>query len=81
SGGHWAGKAYALPKNLSFYLELALALYSVACFVLAIELGMWLSLPFLWLFVQGYVYMAWLGLRPTVERWLSPGTRQLESGT
>ena len=60
----WAGKAYALRKNLSFYLEALLALYFIGCFLAAIQLGMWWSMPFLWLFLQGYVYMTWLGVEP-----------------
>ncbi|MEM6792623.1 MAG: cellulose synthase family protein [Acidobacteriota bacterium] len=65
--GGWADKAYSLGLNLSFYVEAALALYFIACFVFAIQLGMWFSLPFLWLFLQGYVYMTWLGLEPALR--------------
>ncbi|MEM9554963.1 MAG: cellulose synthase family protein [Acidobacteriota bacterium] len=60
----WAGKAYALGKAASFYLEAALAVYFAVCFVLAVQQEMWWSLPFLWLFLQGYAYMTLLGLRP-----------------
>ncbi|MEO1083302.1 MAG: cellulose synthase family protein [Acidobacteriota bacterium] len=64
----WSGKAYALRKNLSFYLEALLALYFIGCFATAAHLGMWWSMPFLWLFLQGYVYMTWLGLDLPLRR-------------
>lgn len=60
----WTDKVYTLRKNLSFYIEAAFALYFIFCFVAAVYLKMWLSVPFLWLFLQGYVYMTWLGLAP-----------------
>lgn len=61
--GGWADKAvYRLRKNVSFWIESLLAVYFVACFGLAIHFEMWLSIPFLWLFLHGYAYMAWLGL-------------------
>lgn len=63
----WAGKAYTLRKNLSFYLEALLALYFIGCFLVAAGLGMWWSMPFLWLFLQGYVYMTWLGVEPALS--------------
>ncbi|MEL7058867.1 MAG: cellulose synthase family protein [Acidobacteriota bacterium] len=66
--GDWSGKAYRLPKNLSLYLESVLAVYFVICFAAAIHLRMWLALPFLWLFLQGYSYMALLGLAPHLGR-------------
>lgn len=71
---HWFDKAYTLPKNLSFYLEAVLALYFAGCIVAAVWLEMWLSIPFLWLFFQGYAYMTWLGIRPTFARlrWSRP---------
>ncbi len=60
--GSWESKTYLLPKNLSFYIEAALAIYFVVCFGLAIYLKMWLSLPFLYLFLHGYTHMFLLGL-------------------
>lgn len=54
---------YRLKRNSTFYLELLLALYFATCFLTAMALGMWWSLPFLWLFLQGFGYMSWLGLR------------------
>lgn len=69
--GSWDSKKYLLPKNLSFYIEAMLALYFVVCFSLAIYLKMWLSIPFLYLFLHGYTHMFLLGLG------LSSGRRRL----
>jgi hypothetical protein len=55
--------AYRLRANLSFVLEALLALYFVGCFLAAAYLHMWVSMPFLWLFLQGFAYMTWLGIR------------------
>ena len=60
-----------MRANLSVEIERALALYSIGCFVLAWQLEMWHSLPFLYLFLHGYVYMAILSFRPDRLRdWL-----------
>ena len=42
----------------------ALAVYSAGCFTLAWQLEMWHSLPFLYLFLHGYVFMALLSFSP-----------------
>ncbi|HSK75674.1 MAG TPA: hypothetical protein VLQ45_04400, partial [Thermoanaerobaculia bacterium] len=40
------------------------------CTVYAVVAGMWMSIPFLFLFLHGYSYMAWLGLLPSLrEQW------------
>ncbi|MEE8523827.1 MAG: cellulose synthase family protein [Thermoanaerobaculia bacterium] len=64
AGGGWTDKGYRLKKNLSFYVETAFSLYFAVCFVLAFQLEMWLSIPFLYLFLHGYTYMALLGMAP-----------------
>jgi len=61
--GGWAAKAYRLSRDPSFYLEGLLALWFAASFGLAVELEMWLSMPFLYLFLHGYASMFLLGLR------------------
>ncbi|HET9766402.1 MAG TPA: glycosyltransferase [Thermoanaerobaculia bacterium] len=53
---------YAGARRLSFYVEGVLALYFAACFAAAVALGMWASLPFLYLFLQGYGYLFLLAL-------------------
>ena len=66
--GGWKGKSYLLAKDISFYAEVFLALYLVGCFAWAIRLEMWYSLPFLYLFLHGYLYMVVLGLVPWLGR-------------
>ena len=41
-----------------------LAVYFAVCFAIAIRLQMWPSLPFLYLFLQGYTYMFLLSVLP-----------------
>ncbi|MGD2115272.1 MAG: glycosyltransferase family 2 protein [Acidobacteriota bacterium] len=53
---------YRAVKNLSWVAEGLFALYFVAATVLAVRWEMYLSLPFLWLFLQGYTYMFFLSL-------------------
>ena len=53
----WRKKKYRAKANLSLLLEGLLASWFAASFVLAWKLGMWMSLPFLYLFLQGYSYM------------------------
>ena len=60
----WRQKHYRVSCNLSAQIERALAVYSAGCFVLAWQLEMWFSLPFLYLFLHGFVYMAFLSFAP-----------------
>ncbi|MEE8277762.1 MAG: cellulose synthase family protein [Thermoanaerobaculia bacterium] len=60
----WREKRYRVRRNPSFALEATLATYFVLCVVAAWKLEMWLSLPFLYLFLQGYCYMTLLSLLP-----------------
>ena len=63
-GDGWAGKQYSLPHDVTFYLEAFFAFYFIACFIVAVRLEMWLSIPFLYLFLHGYVHMFLMGLAP-----------------
>ena len=45
-------------------VEGLLAIYFAACFYVAVRLRMWPSLPFLYLFLQGYTYMFLLSVLP-----------------
>ena len=47
-------------------VELVLAVYFGACTLYAVKHRMWMAVPFLYLFVQGYAYMAALSLIPTL---------------
>ena len=62
--------APAMDRLLAFgrsRIELTLALYFLSCFVYAVVHRMWISLPFLFLFVQGYSYMTLLALLPALR--------------
>ncbi|RMH22495.1 MAG: glycosyltransferase [Acidobacteria bacterium] len=63
-GDGWQDKRYRLPADVALLFESLLAAYFVVCIGLAIELDMWECLPFLYLFLHGYVYMVLLGLAP-----------------
>src|SRR4029077_6358678 len=64
AGEDWRGKRYRAGASASVLVELALATYLAGCTVYAFWVGMWMSIPFLYLFVQGYGYMAALALLP-----------------
>lgn len=64
AGDSWRHKRYRVHGSFSAQIERALAVYSAGCFVLAWQLEMWLSLPFLYLFLHGFVYMAFLSFAP-----------------
>ncbi len=51
------GSVYRLPRQFSWWIEGALATYFLAGTTLAIKVGMWLSVPFLYLFLQGFTYL------------------------
>ena len=61
-GEDWLGKRYRPGRSLWGLAELVLALYFAGCLAYAVSERMWASLPFLYLFVQGYLYMAALAL-------------------
>ncbi|HYH45077.1 MAG TPA: glycosyltransferase family 2 protein, partial [Thermoanaerobaculia bacterium] len=71
-GEDWHGKRYRSGVNLSVLVEGAFALYFAGCTVYALVNGMWLSVPFLYLFVQGYTYIFCLSLGPYLRR--DPGS-------
>ncbi len=64
----WAGKHYRLPHDVTFYLEAFFAVYFVACIITAVRLEMWLSIPFLYLFLHGYWHMFLMGIWPLLPR-------------
>jgi cellulose synthase/poly-beta-1,6-N-acetylglucosamine synthase-like glycosyltransferase len=66
AGQDWLGKRYRV-RNPTFLLETTFALYFIAATLYAIHAHMWISIPFLYLFVQGYTYMVVLGLLPYVR--------------
>jgi cellulose synthase/poly-beta-1,6-N-acetylglucosamine synthase-like glycosyltransferase len=56
------GGAYRLSRKLSLYGEGLMTLYLLVCTGLAVAWEMWRSLPFLVLFLQGYLTMVLLGV-------------------
>jgi len=67
-GDGWTGKKYRLPYDATFIVETFLAFYFLACVIVAVQLEMWLSLPFLYLFLHGYFHMFLLGIGPILRR-------------
>jgi cellulose synthase/poly-beta-1,6-N-acetylglucosamine synthase-like glycosyltransferase len=63
-GEDWLGKRYRAGWNVSVLIEVVLAVYFGACTLYAAQRHMWTAVPFLYLFVQGYAYMAALSLLP-----------------
>jgi cellulose synthase/poly-beta-1,6-N-acetylglucosamine synthase-like glycosyltransferase len=68
-GEDWFAKRYRASQDPTRGLEAALALYFLGCTIAAWILGMWMSIPFLLLFVQGYGYMAMLSYFPSLREW------------
>lgn len=64
----WRRLRYRARRNLSFVLEGVLALYFAVVTWLACAWGMWLSIPFLLLFLHGYSYMFILSAFPGRRR-------------
>ena len=62
---NWRGKRYRVSPSFSVLAEGLLAVYFLACFALAWLSGLWLSLPFLYLFLQGFTYVVFLHLVST----------------
>jgi hypothetical protein len=53
----WRGKLYRSVRMPSFYAELVFALYTIAGFVAVAAAREWATLPYLGLFVAGFVYV------------------------
>jgi cellulose synthase/poly-beta-1,6-N-acetylglucosamine synthase-like glycosyltransferase len=66
-GEDWKRKRYRAATGPLVVLEGMLALYFLACSAYAAAHGMWTSLPFLLLFVQGYGYMFLLSVLPKLR--------------
>ncbi|HEX4952175.1 MAG TPA: glycosyltransferase [Thermoanaerobaculia bacterium] len=60
----WRGKRYRSPMGLTTWLEGFFALYFLGCTLYALAAGMLASLPFLYLFLQGYTYVFLLSVAP-----------------
>ena len=77
----WRGKRYKVAQDSAVLVEGLLAIYFAVCFVVAIQLHMWPSLPFLYLFLQGYTYMFLLSVLPArrARRGSSPPLPEIEA--
>lgn len=53
----WKGKLYQSARKPTFFVEMVLASYMVAGFSIVAWLGEWAALPYLGLFVVGYLYV------------------------
>jgi cellulose synthase/poly-beta-1,6-N-acetylglucosamine synthase-like glycosyltransferase len=69
-GQEWTAKRYRAGADLTRGGEALLALYFLGCALYAWREGMWLSIPFLLLFVHGYGYMALLSFAPSLRDWI-----------
>jgi hypothetical protein len=73
AGQSWTAKRYRVGSDSTRVVEAILTLYFTGCTIYAAVTGMWLSIPFLLLFVQGYGYMAVLSYLPSVLDWWDRG--------
>jgi cellulose synthase/poly-beta-1,6-N-acetylglucosamine synthase-like glycosyltransferase len=80
-GEDWLGKRYRSGRNVSFLVEVVLAIYFAGCTAYAVMKGMWPSVPFLYLFVQGYAYMALLSILPALSTWRLRGSQTAGGST
>jgi cellulose synthase/poly-beta-1,6-N-acetylglucosamine synthase-like glycosyltransferase len=66
-GQDWAAKSYRAGTDATRPFEAVLALYFLGAMVYAGWAGLWMSIPFLFLFAQGYGYMAVLSYLPSLR--------------
>jgi cellulose synthase/poly-beta-1,6-N-acetylglucosamine synthase-like glycosyltransferase len=71
-GDPWIDNRYALPFQWITAAELVLAGYALATVVIALGVGNYFAVPFLLLYVGGYSYIGWHGLR---DAWITRHTR------
>lgn len=58
----WSKKSYRTSKNVYSWIEFMLGIYFVATIGLAMYIGAWVSIPFLLLFMVGFLYVGGLSL-------------------
>jgi cellulose synthase/poly-beta-1,6-N-acetylglucosamine synthase-like glycosyltransferase len=68
-GQNWWAQRYRAGGDPTRAVEAVFALYFLACTIYAFKAGMWMSIPFLFLFVQGFGYMAVLSYLPSLREW------------
>jgi cellulose synthase/poly-beta-1,6-N-acetylglucosamine synthase-like glycosyltransferase len=82
AGQSWSSKRYRAGTDPTRVIEGILALYFLGVTIYAAAVGMWMSIPFLLLFVQGYGYMAVLSYLPSWRDWWERGkAREAAAGS
>jgi cellulose synthase/poly-beta-1,6-N-acetylglucosamine synthase-like glycosyltransferase len=79
AGQDWAARRYRAGPDPTRPVEAGLALYFLGCTVYALVAGLWMSIPFLWLFMQGYGYMAVLSYLPSLRAWWRTGYARVDA--
>ncbi len=79
SGDAWKQKTYRVTRAPGVLTEGAFSLYFLFGTLLTANLGFWPSLPFLWLFLQGYSYMFFLGAFPRLSEIFAKGPTPIEA--
>jgi cellulose synthase/poly-beta-1,6-N-acetylglucosamine synthase-like glycosyltransferase len=80
-GQNWTAKRYRAGTDPTRAVEAVLALYFLGCTLYSWFAGMWMSIPFLLLFAQGYSYMAALSYLPSLRDCWVRGRRAPIPGT
>ncbi|HEX4965131.1 MAG TPA: glycosyltransferase [Thermoanaerobaculia bacterium] len=68
-GQSWLTKSYRAGSDPTRGAEALFTLYFLGVTIYAFKAGMWMSIPFLYLFVQGFGYMAVLSYLPSLREW------------
>ena len=58
----WTAKKYRAAKDITPYIELGFAAYFAAAMAVAIKGGHYVSMPFLAMFLVGFLYVGWLSV-------------------
>lgn len=62
TGHNWTRKRYRVSKNFFSLLEFLIGIYFIVTIGLAAYIGAWISIPFLLLFMVGFLYVGGLSL-------------------
>jgi cellulose synthase/poly-beta-1,6-N-acetylglucosamine synthase-like glycosyltransferase len=80
-GQNWTAKRYRAGTDPTRAIEALLGLYFLGCTLYSWFAGMWMSIPFLFLFCHGYTYMAVLSYLPSVRDWWARGRAPIPSAS
>jgi uncharacterized oligopeptide transporter (OPT) family protein len=62
NGESWTKKKYRASKELFSWLEVGLGLYFVSTIAIGMFIGAWASVPFVLLFMVGFLYVGTLSV-------------------